>query len=92
MSELATVELGIREIVYLFVMAVSIATNIVGIWMLRHNIPDLHAKHLDLLARVSALDKDKLTREMHPPQAMTGPQPGQWPAVTEPEEKGPSKP
>ena len=74
----ATIELDMRTIVLLLIIAISVATNIVAVWMLRHNLPELHKMADDLREDFHRLDKDKLTRPKI--QAM-GQRPGEWPKV-----------
>lgn len=80
MSEIASgmIELDAKSLGLLFLLAISVATNIVAVWMLRHNIPELHAKHLETLTAIHKLDKSKLTR---PEIQAMGPRPGEWPKV-----------
>lgn len=74
------IELDAGHVGLFFVLAVSVATNVVGIWMLRHNLPELHKMVDDLREDFHKLDKTKLTR----PEIQTmGPKPGHWPKVDE---------
>lgn len=72
------IELDARTIALLLILAISVATNIVAVWMLRHNLPELHKMVDDMREDFHKLDKDKLTR---PKMEAMGPRPQQWPAV-----------
>lgn len=75
-------EVDAKTIALLFLLAVSVATNIVAVWMLRHNIPELHKKCADLKEDFHGLNKDKKTREMHTAQDETAVRlPGSHPVV-----------
>jgi hypothetical protein len=66
----------------IFCLALSVATNIVAVWMLRHNIPELHQKCADLRDMFHRLDKGKLTREFHTAKDETAVRlPGSHPVV-----------
>jgi hypothetical protein len=76
------IELDAGHVGLFFVLAVSVATNVVGIWMLRHNLPELHKMVDDLREDFHALDKKKLTREFRTAKEETAVRlPGSHPVV-----------
>ena len=51
------IELDAKTMILMVLLGISVATNIVAVWMLRHNIPILYEKCEELLEKFHALDK-----------------------------------
>jgi len=76
------ITVDVQTVVVMFLLAVSVATNIVAVWMLRHNLPELHKMVDDLREDFHKLDKHKLSREFRTAKDETAVRmPGSHPVV-----------